>query len=214
MKSRPVVTGILLVLTCSTGLSQSLTLGVGGGTAIVQNTDGKSYTRDISQGGLGLGLSYSFGAMANLSFPKSPFSLVGRISYVSMSGSGFVSTPGIYITGTGTVETNVHLLSVGLGTEWTMLRGPVAPYLGANLLLSSFGKTSYKFINLAGTTEYLTGGGALGGIGFEVGAQLSLLPTLRLDVTGNYNFNSLLGTIQMSDFRTLGITADFLFTIY
>ena len=111
------------------------------------------------------------------------------------------------------VETNVHLLSVELGTEWKMLRGPVAPYIGAHVLGSSFSKVSYKLTNNLGTIEYLSGGGIMGGFGIEVGAQITLTPMMHIDVSGNYNFNSPFSTYNMSDFRTLGITADLLFAI-
>jgi hypothetical protein len=170
MKILPALTGMLMVVICSTGFSQDLKLGFGGGPTFVQYVEGRAYAMDISLGGLGFGLSYSISGKAELSFPESPFSLVGRVSYLSMSGSGTLTSPGIYSQGTGNVETKLHFWSIGVGGEWKILQGPVAPFAGANVLLESFNNASYKLTNSAGSNEYLHGRGTAPGVGLEIGA--------------------------------------------
>jgi hypothetical protein len=84
----------------------------------------------------------------------------------------------------------------------------------ADFLIGSFGKLCYTATNSAGTNEYLSGGGTRYGVGLGVGAQISLLPTIDIDVSGRYNFNSLLGkSAAEENLNTIGITANVLITI-
>jgi opacity protein-like surface antigen len=212
MKTLPVALGILVLVSCSTVSSQTLKLGIGGGASVIQSPD--YFTTDISQAGLGFGTSYSIGGKAKLSLPAVPAILVGQVSYLFMSGNGTFNNR-LYVPQTqGDIQTKTHMLSIGVGVEWVVLPGPVAPYLGADFLLSSVGELSYKVENSSGMNEYLSGGGTRYGIGLGAGAQFSVTPSIDLDIGGKYNLNSLFGKdTGESNFNTVGITATVLFSI-
>ena len=214
MKTVSALTVSLLTIVCSTGLSQSLNLGLGGGPAYVEHSPGGLYTNEIARGGLGFGAAYSLGAKGILSFPESPFSLVGRVSYLSMSGGEYTDGTGIYNTGGGgKIETNLRVLSLGMGSEWKMLRGPFSPYVGAQLFVTASSRLSYKVTNTRGTNEYITWQGAKLGVGLDVGARMSLTSSLHLDISGNYSYYNPMETYQLS-FPTLGVSAQVLFTLF
>jgi len=212
MKTRSALTVTFLVLICSTGLSQTLRLGLGGGPAFVQSGD-NGYTRDIQNGGLAFNVAYALGGKAELSIPASPISITGRVSYMFMRGSGVVKNPRLYYRDTGSVETRLHIWSVGLGGQWNVLSGPVAPYIGAQILLSSFSKLSFKQTNAGGTVEYLSGGATTVGMQIEVGSRFSMGRSVWLDVGANYSFHSPFSTYQMSGFSSLGFSAEVLFAV-
>jgi hypothetical protein len=128
MKTSPVVIGILALFCCSSGLSQSLKVGLGGGAAFIQSPEG--FTRDISQVGMGFGMSYAIGGEAKSALLAVPLTLVGHVSYLSMSGSGTFNNPVFVPAMQGSIETKTHVLSIGLGGEWTLMPGPIAPYVG------------------------------------------------------------------------------------
>jgi hypothetical protein len=166
-------------------------------------------------GGLGFGAAYSLGAKGVLSFPESPFSLVGRVSYLSMNGGEYTDGTGIYNTGGGgKIETNLHVFSLGVGSEWTMLRGPVSPYVGAQVFVTAFSRLSYKVTNTRGTNEYITWQSTRPGVGLDVGARISLTSSVQLDLCGNYSYYNPLESYRTLSFPTLGVSAAVLISVF
>ena len=87
-----------------------------------------------------------------------------------------------------TVESKTSFLSIGLGAEMTLLPGPIQPYLAGELLFTSFGDVTFDDINIDEQPDSKTG------LGLGAGVYFKLLPIIDLDLSANYNMNTLLSS--------------------
>jgi opacity protein-like surface antigen len=159
------------------------TFGIGGGLSTVQGPD--AFTNDITSGGAGFSSGYHIGAKLKLSIPLFPLTPVGSVRYSKFSGDQ--SIPLI-----GNIETSQSIWTIGAGVEYSIVPGPLSPYLAADLEYNNFGDLSFEGGNLPVT---LSGSGSRSrfGIAVGVGAELTILPIFGLDASIKYHFLNWIG---------------------
>ena len=162
--------------------AQLFKIGVGGGYTTVNSPDESA---DLFGGGA------IYGGKVIASLPLLPINITGKVYYSPYSGE----ESGIEITSS--------LLSVSLGGEFTLIPGPVKPYLGADLLYSSFGDVEVN-------GQKVEDGEGKTGLGLDVGVYFTLLPMIDLDLSYSYYFNSLLSSGD--DVNTSNIVLNILFS--
>lgn len=184
-KIKYIISGILLLTTIS--LAQGFKLGPLVGYNNFTSPD--AFTKDISEGGFGFSNNLQFGAKAKLDLIL--IKATAFVAYNSMSNDG----ERITTLGNTKTETEGSLLTIGLGAEFGLLPvpGPVKPYIGADLLISSFGDFTEKntLNNVTNETKYTYG--SRYGLGIGAGVEFTALPKIDLDLNVKYNFNNLIG---------------------
>jgi opacity protein-like surface antigen len=184
-KIKYLISGILLLTTIS--FAQGLKIGPLVGYNNFTSPD--AFTKSISDGGFGFSNNMQFGAKAKVDLIL--IKATAFVAYNSMSNDGEVQT----LTGTAKSETEGSLLTIGLGAEFGLLPipGPVKPYLGADLLINSFGDfkstTTQNNFKSENTFSY----GSRYGLGIGAGVEITAFPKVDLDLNVKYNFNNLIG---------------------
>ena len=151
--------------------------GIGGGLSTIQGPD--SYDDDLGMSG-----GYHLGAKLKLSIPLFPLTPVGSVTYSQFSGDQ--STP------LGNIETSQSIWSIGAGVEYSLVPGPLAPYLAADLEYNNFGDLSIEGANLPISIGG-TGSRSRFGIALGVGAEFTLLPVIGLDASIKYHMMNMIG---------------------
>lgn len=189
---------IFLFCVSTNTYSQSVTLGVGGGLTSVQGPD--DFTNDISDGGLGLGSEFHYGAKLKVGVPLLPITAVGFVYNNSFGGSETIQDVD--------VETSWSMLTIGAGVEWTLLPGPVSGFATFDFLFNSFGKADGIEIFSDDDSDSRTG------IGIGIGTEFTLLPKINLDATLKYQFNKMFGKEDDEEaMDTINLTVNVLFSI-
>jgi opacity protein-like surface antigen len=170
---------LAVLLFSSVIFSQGFKFGVGGGLTMIQGPD--VLTKDFSSGGIGFGGEYHVGAKAKLSLPVIPLTPIAFLNYHIMSSSEEIVGQ--------TFEATSSILSIGAGAEWSLLPGPLSPYLALDVAMNSFGKTEVK--TPIGT--FTTTGESRVGINIGAGAEFTLLPAFDIDASLKYSVFNLIG---------------------
>ncbi len=192
-----------------TAKAQSIKLGPGGGLTLVQSPE--ELTKDISEDGAGFGSEFHVGLKAKVSFPLLPLTLTGQFYYHLMGASDNFSIASL---GNVDAETDLKYWVIGVGGEWTLLPGPISPYIGFDFFNTSSGDFKISVSTPAGSQEQTAEGDARWGIGVGAGVEFTLLPTIDVDVVAKYNFNNLLGKEDGEEaFNTITLSANFLFSV-
>jgi len=184
-KIKYLISGILLLTTIS--FAQGLKIGPLVGYNNFTSPD--AFTKEISDGGFGFSNNLQFGAKAKVDLIL--IKATAFVAYNSMSNDGEVQT----LTGTAKSETEGSLLTIGLGAEFGLLPipGPVKPYLGADLLINSFGDFKSKTTQNNFISENTFSYGSRYGLGIGAGVEITAFPKVDLDLNVKYNFNNLIG---------------------
>lgn len=173
--SIPFILFIFLFSSFHTTLAQGLDFGIGGGLSMVQSPD--SY-KDAA----GFSTEWHIGIKGKLNVPAFPITPIGFVQYHFLTGS------------TGTEDTKQNIFSIGVGGEFTLLPGPLSPYLGLDFEFNSFGDfTPSTYGNSSGVSRT--------GIGIGAGVMLNLI--LNIDVNLKYQMMNLFGKNDGED--TVGI---------
>ncbi len=177
-KIKYLISAFLLLTTIS--FAQGLKIGPLAGYNTFTSPD--SYKNDISENGLGFSSNIQYGLKAKLDLIL--IKAIAFVAYNPLSASGDFNT-GVGIT---KIETESSLLTIGLGAEFGLLPvpGPVKPYIGADILINSFGKVE---INGNETNSSFS----RYGLGIGAGVEFTALPKIDLDLNVKYNFNNLIG---------------------
>jgi len=215
MKKFTIATVIMFaIMLSSTANAQLFSLGVGGGlTNVVGSED---YTNKISVEGLGYSTEWNVGVIAKLGLPLIPITPRAFILYHSLNGSDF-STEESLAKGTSInqleLTTSQSILSVGLGVQYGFIPIPVGvdPYLAIDLMYNNFGE--FKETKWNGASEMTSDGFSRFGLGLGVGAEISLIPVLNLDVLVSYQMMNLVGKEDgESSLSTITLDAFLLFS--
>lgn len=198
MKKAFIILFILAFAGISQVQAQSFKVGVGGGLTLIQSPDFFD-TYDMATG-------YHFGAKAKIGLPLLPIKITGQVYYNTFSGTideveGFILPV--------SVDVSTDLLILGAGFEVSLIPGPIAPYLGADIFLSSIGKFEFEPSNVL-----LNGSEATSrmGLGFGAGLDFKLLPMFDIDLAAKYNLYNLVGKEDgEEDINAITITANFMF---
>jgi opacity protein-like surface antigen len=173
---RKVYLAIFLTAAVLTNYSFSQTFGIGGGLSTIQGPDSYKDAFGSSSG-------YHIGAKLKLSIPLFPLTPVGSVTYSRFSGDQ--STP------LGNIETSQSNWTIGAGVEYSIIPGPLSPYLAADLEYNNFGEVSIEGVNLPVTIGG-TDSRSRFGIAIGVGAELSAL-VIGLDASIKYHFMNMIG---------------------
>lgn len=197
MRKTAIVLVILAFIGISQAQAQSFKIGVGGGLTLVQGSD-LFDAYDMATG-------YHFGAKAKIGLPLLPIKITGQVYYNTFSGGQDVDPE---FTGISHVDVSTNLIILGAGFEYSLIPGPVSPYLGADLFYSSLGKIEYEPANPMVTDE----ADSRMGLGLGAGLDFKLLPMFDIDLAAKYNFYNLVGKEDgEEDFNAVTITANFMF---
>ena len=160
--------------------SQGLKVGIGGGFSFVQTP---SYYTDVK----GFSSEYHIGLKGKLDIPVIPFTPVGFVEYHFLRGTQ--NSPGV------SADTKQNILTLGVGGEFSMVPGPLSPYLTVELEFNNFG-------DLETTGLQTISGFSRMGIGLGAGVELSLV-VIDVDVSLRYQMLNLIG--KESGEETIGI---------
>ncbi|MBN2708916.1 MAG: outer membrane beta-barrel protein [Calditrichaceae bacterium] len=203
MRTRLTVLALVMVFAgVSLVQAQGIKYGVGAGLNVFTGDAAKAINMtDPGSGGFGFTAEPAIGVKAKFSLPLMPLSIAAHLNYTMMSSSAEALG--------NKLEIETNMLTVGLGGEFSLIPGPLSPYLAADLLYNSNGKREAK---LNDQLLYEEDGESRFGLGIGVGVTFSLLPMIDLDVSAKYNFNNVFGKEDDEiDVNTIMIQAFVLF---
>jgi len=181
---------LMIIFISSVSNAQLLKLGVGGG--ITQVTGPEGYTNDVSNDGAGFSTEWNFAIQAKLDLPIVPITPRAFFMYHSLSGSGEVPTSGL---GKGlnindVTDYSQTITSIGIGAQFNFIPVPVGidPYIGLDLAMNSFGRPKINDEEIPNTES-----NSRVGLGIGVGAEISIVPKVNLDLNVSYQLFNLAG---------------------
>ena len=174
----------------NTSAYSQVNLKIGGGLGITSTvSDYNGSTMDYYNGtryGLNSGTNLHGKAKIGLS----GLDVVGEIDYSWLHNTGN-SEPG-----QGIVELSQKVLSLKIGPEihLDIPALPISPYFGVNIASNNFsGETIFQGVSKVPSASYSMKDAARLGIGFTIGAEVSIGPLMSLDFTSSYNFMNIFG---------------------
>ncbi len=209
---------IFTVMFSFTNYAQSISIGIGGGLTNVVGSE--FFTNEISYGvgvntGLGYSTEWNMGVVAKLGLPLVPITPRAFILCHSLNGNEFVTFESL-AKGTSIIQreltTSQSILSVGLGVQYGFIPIPVGidPYLAIDLMYNKFGVLKDTIF----ATEEIRYGFSRFGLGLGVGAEVSIIPVLNIDVLVSYQMMNLVGNEDgESSLSTLTLDAFLLFSL-
>jgi len=174
MKKKFLFTILISALLSTFTFGQSIKVGLGGGYTAL--TGDNSFT---AENALNLNTGIHYGGKLLVSLPILPIQFAANIYNNPLSNE--YTDP--FLNQTIKVETS--FLSVGIGAEFTLIPGPIQPYLAGELLYTSVGETKVNDVTIS-ESESKTG------VGIAAGLYFKLLPVITLDFSAHYNMNTLL----------------------
>jgi opacity protein-like surface antigen len=182
---------VLFILLSTTIVGQSLKIGIGGGYSAL--TGSNDFTAEDM---LNFNSGFHYGGKLLVGIPLLPIQFAANIYNNPLSSDVTVFDQEI--------ETEMSFLSVGIGAEFTLIPGPVQPYLAGELLYTSFSAPKLNDITI-GSSESKTGFGVGAGLYFK------LIPLVDLDVSAHYNMNTLLSSGE--ELNTMHVRLNILYSI-
>ena len=161
--------------------AQSINIGIGGGLTSVQSP---SYYTDVA----GFSSEYHIGIKGKLNFPLVPITPIAFVEYHFLRGS--------ISTASGSADTKQNILSIGIGGEYSLIPGPISPYLGVDFEFNNLGDFEITDSNsVAGISR--------SGLGLGAGVMIEILPVISLDASLKYQMLNLFGKIDNEE--TIGV---------
>jgi hypothetical protein len=180
---------LILLLIPSVGQAQLFKFGVGGGLTQVVAPD--AVTRDVSEGGLGFSTNWNLGLVVKVDLPLVPITPRAYLLYHSLSGSGDVVETLSKSTNISAVnrENSQSIFEVGVGAQYNFLPIPagIDPYLALDIAMSSFGKLKINDNEIPESNNTRFGGGV------GLGAEVSIVPMVNIDLYLSYKLLNLIG---------------------
>lgn len=192
-----IVNIIFFICSVSTIINaQTIKLGVGGGLTHIIGPEG--FTKETTEYGLGYSTEYNLGATIKIDLPLIPLTPRLIILYHSFNGSGNYS-PILTksLAPDPTVENSQSILSIGAGAQFGLIPIPtgIDPYFSLDLFLNKFGDFKQNFSDAQATPfpDINNPGGSRFGLQVGIGAEISIIPMINLDVSGGYNWFNIIG---------------------
>ncbi|CAN5432194.1 hypothetical protein BH10BAC5_BH10BAC5_23440 [soil metagenome] len=136
----------------------------------------------------GLSSGINFGAVVRANLTAVNFKL--KVNYSALKNSGN-SEPG-----KGDVQLKQNLLMVSVGPEYriSIPGSPIKPYIGANLIYTSFsGETSFTGVEKVSSGTYQLQSASRTGLGLDLGVMFAVGTKSMLDLGLSYNAHNLFG---------------------
>lgn len=170
-----------LILFNSDIFGQLVSIGVGGG--LTQVTGAEMYSNKVSDRGYGYSTEYNFGAIGKVDLPLVPVTPRAFALYHKFKGDGTFNSE--------EREYSQSILSLGVGASYNFIPVPagVDPYVALDIMFNSFGDFTQKING----NETKNSGNSRTGLGIGVGAEVSLLPKVNVDVSASYRMFNLIG---------------------
>jgi len=162
----------IFILFTTVSFAQGLKFGIGGGISTISSgTSGLSYNS-----------GYNIAAKAKLDIPLFPLTPVITIQYYILNGS--------YTFTNFTGSTSQKIFSAGIGAEYSIIPGPISPYLAIDLGFNNIGDVKYEPSVLNQFTSP-----AISRTGLDIGGGVELkIPFLiTFDISAKYNMLNLWG---------------------
>lgn len=174
------ITLLLIIFISTPSKAQLIKFGIGGGLTSLSGPD--SLTKSISNGGLGFTSNYHFTVMVKFDIPLVPITPGIFIDYHYLKGSG--------TNNAGNISTEQNIFSIGVEGQYNILPLPlVKPYAAIDIAYNHFGDLQVSEASAIFTSSgYNRYGAAIG-----IGAVVTAIPSIDLDVSLKYNFMNLVG---------------------
>ena len=176
-----ILVAAFLVLGTLNTFSQSISIGVGGG--LTQVTGAKEYITEVMYGGKDFVSEYNFGAMGKIDIPLIPITPRVFALYHKFTGNGLISA--------ARVKYSQSILSLGVGASYSFIPIPTGtdPYIALDVMYNSYG----DFTTTKNGNETKVPKDSRTGIGVGIGAEITILPIVNLDVSASYRVFNLIG---------------------
>jgi hypothetical protein len=162
----------IFILFTTVSFAQGLKFGIGGGISTISSgTSGLSYNS-----------GYNIAAKAKLDIPLFPLTPVITIQYYILNGS--------YTFANFTGSTSQKIFSAGIGAEYSIIPGPISPYLAIDLGFNNIGDVKYvpSVLNQFTSPAISRTGLDIGG-----GVELKIPFLITFDISAKYNMLNLWG---------------------
>jgi hypothetical protein len=180
----------ILLMMPSTGQAQLFKLGAGGGLTQVVAPD--AVKKEVSEGGLGFSTNWNLGLVAKVDLPLIPVTPRAYLLYHSLSGSGDVEILGKNVNiNSVKIENSQSIFEIGLGAQYNFVPIPagIDPYIALDIAMNSFGDLTIK----TGDSEEKFSGESRFGGGLGLGAEVSIVPMINVDLFLSYKLLNLVG---------------------
>ena len=158
-----------------TTMAQGLKFGVGGGLSFFSQTNSP----------VTFNTGYHVGAKLKLDIPMVPSTPVAFINYHFLTADGSVNVLNQNVSYTYKQK----ILSFGVGAEYTLLPGPISPYLAVDFGYNNMGEGTVDTPYGSTTTP----SASRTGIDIGAGAQIKIPFLFTLDGSVKYNMMNLFG---------------------
>ena len=160
---------IIFMMLTTSSFTQGIKFGIGGGLSTISN----------STSGLNYNAGYNIAAKAKLDIPLFPLAPVVFIQYYMLGGS--------YLYTNLTVNTTQKIFSAGIGAEYSLIPGPISPYLAIDLGFNNIGEVTYQ-PPIANQPSF-----SRTGLDIGAGVDISIPFLITFDVSAKYNMLNLFG---------------------
>jgi opacity protein-like surface antigen len=163
---------IIYILLTTASFAQGLKFGFGGGLSTISN----------SNSGLSYNAGYHLSAKAKIDIPLFPIRPVAFIQYYILNGS--------YSFAGFTGSTSQKIFSAGIGAEYSLLPGPISPYLAIDFGYNNIGEVKFEpsILNQSSSASF-----SRTGLDIGAGVEISVPFLISFDVSAKYNMLNLFG---------------------
>jgi Outer membrane protein beta-barrel domain len=162
----------ILILLTTVSFGQGLKFGFGGGISTISN----------SNSGLSYNAGYHLSAKAKLDIPLFPIKPIVFIQYYILNGS--------YSFANFTGSTTQKIFSAGIGAEYSLLPGPISPYLALDIGFNNIGEVKYDPAIL---NQFSYPAISRTGLDIGAGVEIAIPFFITFDVNAKYNMLNLFG---------------------
>jgi|CZKP01.1.fsa_nt_gi hypothetical protein len=163
---------IIFMMLTTSSFTQGLKFGIGGGISTISS----------GNSGLSYNSGYNIAAKAKLDIPLFPLTPVITIQYYILNGS--------YSFANFTGSTTQKIFSAGIGAEYSIIPGPISPYLAIDLGFNNIGEVSYQPSIL---NQYSSPAISRTGLDIGAGVDISIPFLITFDISAKYNMLNLWG---------------------
>jgi hypothetical protein len=206
MKTFAVIT-ILCAFLLSSAEAQTIYLSAGGGFSIMKAPDNYTFVYMSDRmawpatfeelTGRRSDLGFSIANALEFRLADAPFTVAAGVFYTQLYGSSdYVKAPTppwqstMYTIGELTTRSNILTFNVGL--RWHVVRLPVEPYIGLDVLYNILGDTKLTIRSASTTTEAIAEGNTRMGLSFGAGVVVPLGAAVDLRLGGTYALMNLI----------------------
>jgi hypothetical protein len=152
--------------------AQGLKFGIGGGTSTISSDNS----------GLTYNSGYHLSLKAKLDIPLFPLTPVVSIQYYVLKGNySYASFSG---------STTQKIFSAGIGAEYSLMPGPINPYLAIDLGFNNIGAVNYQPSAL---NQYSSPAISRTGLDIGAGVNIKIPYLITFDISAKYNMLNLWG---------------------